>query len=394
MFLNALEPYKNFSILRLLHAISLISTISLCSDDASLWSDHLFDMNVGTIQLPTGVAMKPCNNLIVKSMPGNFSGVLEIGKEFVSILQNDNGQLEPFSGRWKWEPDRAIHEPLRKFDVNDKPLHECSTMTIFGDEKHNYDEAKRFCFFGNRSLTNDMEKARRRTRRKLRGNGSNAYVKLSDGDDKMERMLAESNEGRGIAAPCTAYSIGSNNKWDFEVNFFKQTNCRIETFDCTCNATVPKEIEERTRFWGTCIGTTDSDDKKFLTFPSLNKMIGRKEGPDYLKVDIEGYEWGVLKSMADQAMSDTSYHKHLPLQIYGEFHLDREATIDNVYKHLDVHTAYVGKKLRHFFDELFIKAGYLVMHRRVTLQTRNSDILLVKLFCPAQEDEALKESQT
>ena len=64
----------------------------------------------------------------------------------------------------------------------------------------------------------------------------------------------------------------------------------METFDCTCNATVPSEIEARTRFWGSCLGTTDSPDHKFLTFPSLNKMIGRKEGPDYLKVDIEGYE--------------------------------------------------------------------------------------------------------
>ena len=212
------------------------------------------------------------------------------------------------------------------------------------------------------------------------------------------RRLQESNKEKAIsaapAAPCTAYSIGSNNKWDFEVNFFKQTNCRMETFDCTCNATVPPEIEARTKFWGSCLGTTDSPDHKFLTFPSLNKMIGRKEGPDYLKVDIEGYEWGVLRSMADQAMSDISYHKHLPLQIYGEFHLDREATTENVYKHLDASNGYVGKKLRHFFDELFIKAGYLVMHRRVTLQTRNSDILLVKLFCPAEEGEALKESQT
>ena len=123
-------------------------------------------------------------------------------------------------------------------------------------------------------------------------------------------------------------------------------------------------------------------------------MVGRKEGPDYLKVDIEGYEWGVLRSMADQTMQDISYHKHLPLQIYGEFHLDREATPDNVYHQLNAGNAMVGKRLRNFFDELFIKAGYLIMHRRVTLQTRNSDILLVKLFCPADDGETLKESQT
>ena len=97
--------------------------------------------------------------------------------------------------------------------------------------------------------------------------------------------------------------------------------------------------------------------------------------------------------MADQAVADPSTHRHLPLQIYAEFHLDREATSDNVYHQLNGNNAYVGKKLRNFFDDLFIKAGYLVMHRRVTLQTRNTDILLVKLFCPVVEGESLHESQ-
>ena len=106
----------------------------------------------GTIHLPTGIAMKPCNNLIVKSIPGNFSTVLEIGRRYVSILLNDTGQLEPFKGAWKWEPDRVLHEPLRVFNDADKPIYECSTMKIFGDEVHNYDEAKRFCFFGDFSL--------------------------------------------------------------------------------------------------------------------------------------------------------------------------------------------------------------------------------------------------
>ena len=108
---------------------------------------------------------------------------------------------------------------------------------------------------------------------------------------------------------------------------------------------------------------------------------------------LKGYEWGVLRAMADQALADPSLHKHLPLQIYGEFHLDREATQDNVYHNLAGNNAFVGKRLRNFFNELFIKAGYLVMHRRVTLQTRNTDILLVKLFCPANEGESLQEAQ-
>lgn len=97
-----------------------------------------------TIQLPTGVAMKPCDNLIVKSIPGNFTTVLNIGKKYAEMMLNDTSVLEPFSGRWKWEPDRVLREPLRVFNDKDQMINECSTMKVFGDEKKNYDEAKRY----------------------------------------------------------------------------------------------------------------------------------------------------------------------------------------------------------------------------------------------------------
>ena len=57
---------------------------------------------------------------------------------------NDTSQLEPFSGRWKWEPDRVLHQPLIVYNDKDQNINECSTMKIFGDEKKNYDEAKRY----------------------------------------------------------------------------------------------------------------------------------------------------------------------------------------------------------------------------------------------------------
>jgi len=42
---------------------------------------------------------------------------------------------------------------------------------------------------------------------------------------------------------------------------------------------------------------------------------------------------------------------------------------------------YTGQRLRSFFDELFMKGGYMIMHKRHTLQARNTDLLLVKVFC-------------
>ena len=67
------------------------------------------ESSVGTIHLPQGLEMKPCDNLIVRSIPGNFTTVLNVGRKYVELLTNETGQLEPFSGRWKWEPDRVYN---------------------------------------------------------------------------------------------------------------------------------------------------------------------------------------------------------------------------------------------------------------------------------------------
>jgi hypothetical protein len=53
--------------------------------------------------------MTPCDNAIVRSIPGNFSAVLEAGRTYVESMKNDTfTPLEPFAGRWKWEPDRVL----------------------------------------------------------------------------------------------------------------------------------------------------------------------------------------------------------------------------------------------------------------------------------------------
>jgi len=247
--------------------------------------------------------------------------------------------LSPFSGSWKWE----------MFRLNFPKVPECSHLKIFGDEKKNYDEAKRFCYYPN-------------------------------------AKTAEGTEG----SKCVAYSIGSNDKWAFEEDFFAQSDCNIETFDCTCNATVPEAIRSRTRFHQVCLGTKDSVDgrgQRFSTLQHINKVAGRQHGPDYFKMDIEGFEWAMLRNLAKQADINHDVHAHLPLQIYAEYHLDRESLEDNTPVQRDGRSAHVGKRLRHFFDELFTKAGYMIMHLRTTLQTRNTDILLVKVFCPVDPAE-------
>mmetsp|Transcript_9144 Transcript_9144/g.9006 ORF Transcript_9144/g.9006 Transcript_9144/m.9006 type:complete len:80 (+) Transcript_9144:49-288(+) len=47
--------------------------------------------------------------------------------------------------------------------------------------------------------------------------------------------------------------------------------------------------------------------------------------------------------------------------------------------------AFVRYRLRTFLDEMFYKGGYMVMYFRKTVQTRNTDLLFVKVFCPDNE---------
>lgn len=279
--------------------------------------------------------MKVCDNIIVKDIEGGAATVLAAGKRYVEWMRNHTMgiiTLDSFSGQWKYE--------MARLSVPQVP--QCTHMHVFGDEVKNYDEAKRFCYFTD------------------------------------------------IKPPgqCVAYSIGSNNNWDFEEYMHKDSDCKIETFDCTLNATIPEPIRDRTRFHPICIGATDSIDEKrqrFATVSNLNKAAGRNEGPDYFKIDVEGYEWTILKQMVKHADVNPDGHLHLPLQIYAEYHLDRESSTDNRYFVNGPNTAMVGKRLIHFWNEMFIKGGYMIMHVRNTIQTRNHDVLLAKVFCPLSE---------
>ena len=132
-------------------------------------------------------------------------------------------------------------------------------------------------------------------------------------------------------------------------------------------------------------------------------------------MDIEGFEWGVLKNMVrwatvansksksssdshDIKNNDNSNSEHiahnnngqlmkardaqLPLQLFMEVHLDRDSTPENKYHYrLGGNQAIVGSRLRHFLDEMFVRGGYMVMFTRNTLQTRNTDVLLTKILC-------------
>lgn len=138
-------------------------------------------------------------------------------------------------------------------------------------------------------------------------------------DDKdVQKAVCWSDKSLFSNDDCDVISIGSNNRWETEVDIHKRTRCRIHTFDCTSGDSRPSKIQDRTTFYKLCIGTNTTG--KFVNWPSMLKKIGTSKPPTYLKMDIEGWEWGVIRSMMN------SNAELLPEMIAMEFHTKADAS--------------------------------------------------------------------
>jgi len=114
---------------------------------------------------------------------------------------------------------------------------------------------------------------------------------------------------------CLVYSLGSNGHWEFEMDMYQQTTCRMETFDCFHPSPIPTEIASRTQFHEICLGEDQiKDGKTFKSLPSLMKMLNHTH-IDILKIDIETAEWNLFWELFEQ-----STETNLPDQILVELH--------------------------------------------------------------------------
>lgn len=117
---------------------------------------------------------------------------------------------------------------------------------------------------------------------------------------------------------CDLFSLGSNNQWGTETAMHAATPCRIHTFDCTSRDSMPRGIRDRTKFYNVCISSKDEtiEGRRYVTWPSVLKLTGvTMAAPKYLKMDIEGYEYGVLRSILHSGESHL-----LPEQLAMEIH--------------------------------------------------------------------------
>jgi hypothetical protein len=196
------------------------------------------------------------------------------------------------------------------------------------------------------------------------------------GDD--EKRACKLNELVRASPPdygCTIISLGSNNQWGFEEAVFsKLTSCQIHTFDCTVpvGSKPPTHILSRTTLHRICIGNQASEMNGtqplfFRTWKTIMNTLHETKAPLYLKMDIEGYEYGVLKSIIEDSLL-------MPMQIAVELHHHECPPVPN------------GKgaiELALFMEYLYTKGGYFLIDRKDNpLCASCSEILLSRASMP------------
>lgn len=155
--------------------------------------------------------------------------------------------------------------------------------------------------------------------------------------------------------PCIVISLGSNNVWNFEEDFVKKhPECKVHTFDCFVPGVVPEKIRKSVTVHPICIGPKDEviDGKQFLTWASLLKSIDVNSSPTALKMDIEGFEWTVIREMITLAP-----HTLLPLSISLELHLH------SIEKPITWLGRYRTSAEVALFMEYLMKFGYVLVDR-------------------------------
>ena len=175
--------------------------------------------------------------------------------------------------------------------------------------------------------------------------------------DSEKRVCGLGTLAAAAKGSCHVVSIGSNNQWGFEEAIFRATDCTISTFDCTLDAAVPAAIQSRTRFYKLCLGARDHVDqasgRRFVTWPSLLEAAGLTTPPTHLKMDIEGYEFPVMRSIL-------AANVLMPQQISMEIHfltIQGDPTLPGSARRI------TAGELALFARELFDVGRYLLIDR-------------------------------
>jgi Methyltransferase domain len=93
---------------------------------------------------------------------------------------------------------------------------------------------------------------------------------------------------------CVIYSLGSNAKFEFEMEMIFRTPCEIYTFDCTKDP-LP-DLHPRIHYHMLCLGDSDDPTSRYRSLSSIAAQFGHSKIA-LLKMDIEGFEYTVIESL-------------------------------------------------------------------------------------------------
>lgn len=186
---------------------------------------------------------------------------------------------------------------------------------------------------------------------------------------------------------CVIYSIGGNNKWEFENDLLEQTKCHIHTFDCSGKVSrfdVPNN--DHLHFHHICLGAARLEgigednpncDYKHLCGDTLTlEDIQRKFGHttiDLLKLDIEGWAWPTFDIERTNAT--------MPMQLLMEVHYDIDGNGRGVRGVVHTETMRSATDMLRFQRHL-LGLGYVVVHRDDNPACRHcTELTLMKVAC-------------
>jgi len=217
--------------------------------------------------------------------------------------------------------------------------------------------------------------------------GPSCATKLSSfGQGDEEKRVCGGLQFKTDANKCIVFSIGSNNQYGFETDIVQRTKCFVEIFDCTVgNFTPPASIVSRVRTHKICLGRANEflDGLEFMTWDSLLKLTGLTTNPDFLKMDIEGYEYAVMQSILSSG-------KNIPLQIAMEIHHFKVFYVKGVRTVTDVSSA----EMVTWFENLRVVGGYYLVDRNDNPAcSRCTEVVLAKLNCYSESPLQLNRAE-
>jgi len=186
---------------------------------------------------------------------------------------------------------------------------------------------------------------------------------------------------------CNIFSIGSNDQWGFEEEVVqKLPHCVTHTFDCTLPSNKPKRKpkSDHVQFYPYCIGDdaggdndnkqqTDDKTTQFLPYKELWERTNTTRPPKLLKIDVEGFEFGVIPSLLRNSPS-----KIWPEQIMMEVHwATRMVEVPSMLRTRQ------AAEISLLFGQIFNYGGYLPVKVKYFEPGCSTclEVLLVRVLC-------------